>query len=133
MSDQLISPTHIAAEQSKEFVQTEEFRKFIEFEVLNVIKTMSETPETTKEKIQEVARFVLEKVNPKANLQELYLAGIQLDDTYAELAPVTYKVMRQYEEKYEKKALSEVSHLVKNRQYDQAQEVVKKVLMFKIS
>lgn len=128
-----LQETSIAGSVSTEYVQAEEFRKFLEMEVLNVIKDISQDPETSQDKIQEIARYVLEHINPTMNLQELYLSGIKLDDVFPELAPVTYKVMKQYEEKYEKKALTEVSNLVRDRKYDEAQEVVKKVLMFKIS
>jgi len=41
-------------------------------------------------------------------------------------------VMREYEQKYEKKALEQVSLLIKSKQFDQAQDMVKKVLAFKI-
>jgi len=40
-------------------------------------------------------------------------------------------VMYYYEQKYEKKVLEQVSALIKDGQYESAQNMVKKVLMYK--
>lgn len=111
----------------------EEFRKFIEVEVLKIIKELAEKGETPKEKIQAIAKLTLELIKPEMSLEELYLNAVKLDDQYSELAPVVFHVMKAYEEKYEKKAINEVSQMVKLGHYDDAQEMVKKVLNYKIA
>jgi hypothetical protein len=108
------------------------FRKFVEGEVLKVIKGLAETADVSNEKIQAIAKYTLEMIQPGMSLEQLYLNAIKLDDTYTELCPIVAKVMNQYEEKYSKKALTHVSRLIKDGQYDAAQDMVKKVLMFKI-
>ena len=113
--------------------QAEEFRKYIETEVLKIIKALAEKGETPKEKIQEIAKITLELIKPTMTLEELYQNAVKLDDTYLELAPVVMHIMKEYEEKHEKRVLEQVTQLVRNRQYDQAEEAVKKVLQFKIS
>ena len=65
-------------------------------------------------------------------VEELYLSGVKLDDHDPELAPVVYKIMKIYEEKFEKKAIAQVSVMVKNKQFGQAQDLVKKFLQFKM-
>lgn len=109
----------------------EEFRKFIEVEVLKIIKDLAEKGETPEEKIQGIARLTLDLIKPGMTLDQLYQNAVKLDDTYSELAPVVFAIMKKYEETYEKKALDQVSHLVKTGHYDQAQDLVKKVLEFK--
>lgn len=124
---QLVNP------QPTNFVQAEEFRKYIEIETLKIIKKLAEEGKTEKEKIQAIAQRTLELIKPGMTIEELYRNAVKLDDNFSELAPLVYVIMKQYEEKYEKKALEQVSQLVRAKQYDQAQEMVKKVLQFKIN
>lgn len=112
--------------------RADEFRKFIEVETLKIIKKLAEEGKTTKERIQEIARRTIELIKPGMSLEELYQNAVKLDDNFSELAPVVYVVMKFYEEKYEKKALEEVTRLVRQRQFERAGEMVKKVLQFKI-
>ena len=119
--------------QINTFTQAEDFRKYIEVETLKIIKKLAEGGKTEKERIQEIARRTLELIQPGMSLEELYQSAVKLDDNFSELAPLVYVIMKQYEERYEKKALESVSSLIKDKQYDQAEEMVKKVLQFKIT
>ena len=114
-------------------ITAEEFRKFIEVEVLKIIKMLAEKGETTQEKIQQIAQVVLDLIKPGMSLEELYKNAVKLDDRHSELAPVVIQVMRQYEEKYHGKAVDEVSQMIKSGEYDQAQDLVLKVLQYKIA
>lgn len=122
-----------AKASSSASLPTNEFCKFIELEVLKIIKDLYEKGTTTQERIQGMARNVLELIRPGMSLDELYVNAVKLDDQYSELAPVVIKIMGEYEEKYEKKALTQVSQLIKMKQFDEAQNMVKKVLQFKIA
>ena len=108
-----------------------EFRQFIEREVLRVIKTLAEGGKTSKERIQEIAKHTLNLIIPGLTLEQLYQNSCKLDDAFAELAPVVYQVMRYYEQRYEKKALEQVSILIKSGKFEDAQNIIKKVLLFK--
>lgn len=112
--------------------KAEIFRKFIEVEVLKIIKDLAEKGETPQEKIAEIAKRTLDLIKPGMTIEQLYLNAVKLDDNFGELAPVVFKVMKEYEDKYEKKALSEVQMLIRSGQFDEAQDMVKKVLQFKI-
>ena len=112
--------------------QAEEFRKYIETEVLKIIKALAENGKTTKERIQDIAKITLELIKPMMTLEELYQNAVKLDDNHSELAPVVMHIMKEYEQKHEKRVLDQVTQLVHNGQYDQAEEAVKKVLQFKI-
>lgn len=76
--------------------------------------------------------LTLDLITPGMSVEELYLSGVKLDNHDPELAPVVYKIMKIYEEKFEKKAIEQVSAMVKNKQFGQAQDLVKKVLQFKM-
>lgn len=113
--------------------KAEEFRKYIESEVLDIIQKLNESEEVDPARIQAIAGLTLELIKPGMTLEQLYQNAIKLDDQYSELAPLVVKIMRQYEDKYEKRALEQVSALVKSGQYVKAQNMVKKVLQFKIA
>lgn len=117
--------------QPAEFVRAEEFRKYIETEVLKIIKKLAEDQKTTKERIQAIAQTTLNLIKPGMTIEELYQNAAKLDDQYSELAPVVYVIMNEYEQKFEKKALDQVSQLIKSGHYDDAQNMVKKVLLYK--
>ena len=119
--------------KTEESNKAEEFRKMIEVEVLKIIKDLAEKGQTSQERIQEIAHLVLDLIKPGMNLEELYNNAVKLDDRHSELAPVVFKMMKEYEEKYERKTLNHVSQLIKSGHYEKAQDMVKKVLQFKIS
>lgn len=112
---------------------TEQFRQLIEVEVLKVIKDLAETGTADDEKIKEIAKLALDTVQPGMSMEELYQAASKLDDKHAELAPVVFKIMQAYEEKFAKQAIDQVSNLVRAGSYDDAQDLVKKILQFKIA
>lgn len=110
----------------------EEFRKYIEVEVLRIIKDLAEKGQTPKERIQEIARLTLTLIHPGMSLQELYQNAVKIDDQHSELCPVVFRIMKEYEEKYSQKAIAGVSNLIKQGKYTEAHELVKKVLEFKM-
>ncbi len=110
----------------------DEFRKFIEVEVLRVIKDLAEKNDTPEERIRMIAQHALDLIKPNMTIQELYKNAVRLDDQYPELAPVVFKIMHEYEENHGKKTLTEVQGLVKKGNYDEAQDLVKKLLEFKM-
>ncbi len=111
----------------------EAFRKFIEVEVLKIIHDLAEKGETPKEKVQSMAQTALDLIQPDMTLEEMYMNAVKLDDNFPELAPVVFSLMKEYEQKYEKRAVGHVSQLVHEGKYEEAQEMVKKVLQFKMA
>ncbi|MFA6081109.1 MAG: hypothetical protein WC741_01750 [Patescibacteria group bacterium] len=109
------------------------FRKFIEYEAASIIIDLLEKGTIDEEKAGRLSQLTLDLIVPGMTVEELYLSGVKLDDHNPELAPVVYKIMKIYEEKFEKKALAQVSSMVKNKQFGQAQDLVKKVLQFKMN
>ncbi|PIU37546.1 hypothetical protein CO005_00555 [Candidatus Roizmanbacteria bacterium CG_4_8_14_3_um_filter_34_9] len=108
------------------------FRKFIEYEAATLIISLLEKGSVDEEKAGKLSQITLDLIIPGMTVEELYLSGVKLDNHDPELAPVVYKIMKIYEEKFEKKAIEQVSAMVKNKQFGQAQDIVKKVLQFKM-
>ena len=111
--------------------KAEKFRRFVETEVLKIIKQLITEGKTKQSVLQAIAKQTLILIKPGMSLNKLYMNAVKLDDDFPQLSPVVFKIMKEYEEKYEKRAIDQVSMLVKNGQYDQAQDMVKKVLAFK--
>ncbi len=110
----------------------EGFRHFIESETAKIIVDLLEKETIDSEKAARLSQLTLDLIKPEMTIEELYINAVKLDDHDPELAPVVYKVMKIYEEKFEKKALDQVSQMVKSGHFDQAQDMVKKVLQFKM-
>lgn len=108
------------------------FRKFIEYESADLIISLLEKGAIDEKKASQLSQLTLDLIIPGMTVEELYLNGVKLDDNDPELSPVVYKIMKIYEEKFEKKAIQQVSAMVKNGQFGQAQDLVKKVLQFKM-
>ena len=83
------------------------------------------------DRIKDMARETLLLVKPNMPLEDLYANAIKLDDKFPELAPIVFTIMRKYEDEYSQKAINSVSALIKSGRYDDAQDMVKKVLLFK--
>jgi hypothetical protein len=109
----------------------EEFRKYIESEVLLIIRQLANSKTTTSDRVKEMARETLLLIRPNMSLEDLYANAVKLDDKFTELAPIVFKIMKKYEDEYSMKAISSVSALIKSGRYDDAQNMVKKVLLFK--
>ena len=112
--------------------QADQFRQFIEVEVLKIIKKLADSDASTPEEIQEISQLTLDLIKPGMGIEELYTNAVKLDDRHQALAPVVSAIMKAYETHFEKKAIDQVSSLIKSGQYDDAQNMVKKVLTFKM-
>ena len=109
------------------------FRNFIEKEAMQTILSLLEKGTIDEDKAGKLSQLTLDLIVPGMTVEELYLNGVKLDDNNSEMAPVVYKIMKIYEEKFEKKAIEQVSAMVKNKQFGQAEDLVKKVLQFKMT
>ncbi len=108
------------------------FRMFIEQAVLDVIKQLSENADEDPAVIQEIALYVTEQITDEMSVQEMFDAAIQLDDRFSQLSPVVRKVMEEYEKTFSRPAIDAVEKMIQAGRYDQAQDVMKKVLSFKM-
>jgi hypothetical protein len=113
--------------------QSEAFRKWLELQSLQIIKDAAAKNDMTEKRIQDMANLVLELIQPGMDLETLFHNALKLNDEYPEFDKISIKLIKEYEEKYGKKAIDEVSTMVRQGQLDEAQNTVKKVLEFKIA
>ena len=112
--------------------QAEAFRKWIEMEVLKIMKQQVSNKDVSQQRIQDMANRVLDIIQPGMDIQELFQNAIKLNDGYPEFDSVVIKLIKEYEHKYKKKAVEQVAALVRSGKLEQAQDVVKKVLEYKM-
>jgi hypothetical protein len=135
ISSQISTTQQNSSQQEEVKLSTESpeaFRKFIEVEVLKIIKKLAEEGKTPEERLRAMARRTLELIKPGMTVEELFQNAAHLDDQFPELSPVVFLVMKEYEQKYEKKALEQVTKLVKLGKYDEAEAIVKRILAYKM-
>ena len=101
-------------------------------EVLKIMKQQVSNKDVSQQRIQDMANRVLDIIQPGMDIQELFQNAIKLNDGYPEFDSVVIKLIKEYEHKYKKKAVERVAQLVKSGDLDEAQDVVKKVLEFKM-
>lgn len=110
----------------------EAFRKWIELEVLKIMKQQIEKSDVSQQRIQDMANRTLDMIQPNMSVEQLFHSAIELNDGYPEFDSLTIKLIKEYEHKYKGKAVERVSELVRTGSLDEAQNVVKKVLEFKM-
>lgn len=110
----------------------EAFRKWIELEVLKIMKQQIGKSDVSQQRIQDMANRTLDMIQPDMSVEKLFHSAIELNDGYPEFDSLTIKLIKEYEHKYKGKAVERVSELVKSGDLEEAQDVVKKVLEFKM-
>lgn len=113
--------------------QADQFRQFIETEVLKILQRLAQNDQLTEEEVVEISQLTLDLVQPGMAIQELYTNAVKLDDRHPQLAPVVHAIMEAYETHFEHKAIDHVASLIKSGSYDDAHNMVKKVLSFKMN
>jgi hypothetical protein len=71
-------------------------------------------------------------IEPGMTIEQLFHNAIELNENYPEFDPLTVKLIKEYEHKYKRKAVEQVAELVRTGELDEAQDIVKKVLEFKM-
>jgi len=118
--------------ETNEANEAEAFRKWIELEVLKIMKQQVNNSDVSQERIQAMANRTLDMVQPGMTVQQLFQKAILLNDGYPEFDSLTVKLIKEYEHKFKKKAVEQVAELVKSGDLDEAQDIVKRVLEFKM-
>lgn len=106
----------------------DDIREQIEADIVDLIKTKVEAEEMTEERAQALAQMVLDKLKPGMSLEALYKTLPHLDDLFSEISHIVVPYLRDYEEGVAKPAIAQVSQLIKNGQYKEAQELADRVI-----
>ncbi len=106
----------------------DDIREQIEAAVVDLIKQKVEAEEMSEERAQQLAQSILERLKPGMSLEDLYKALPHLDDNFSEISHIVVPYLRDYEEGVAKPAIDQVSKLIREGRYAQAQSLAEKVI-----
>lgn len=109
-------------------MDTEEYRKKIELEVLEIIEQKLKARQMDAERAREIARYVLQALHPRMDINQIYAVVQNFDDHFPELIPIVIKVSNDYEEKVKKVVGEHVGNLLKQNKIIEASKLLKKAL-----
>lgn len=109
-------------------MDTEEYRKKIEKEVLEIIEERLKAREMNAERAREIARYILDTLQPHMSLNQIHQIVQKFDDHFPELAPVVIEVSKDYEERIKSVVTEHVGSLLKQNKVDEANIMLKQAL-----
>lgn len=110
------------------FMDTEEYRKKIEQEVLDIIEQKLKDRQMSAERAREIARYVLQALHPRMDMNQIHAVVQNFDDYFPELIPIVIKVSNDYEEKVKKVVGEHVGNLLKQNKITEASTLLNKAL-----
>lgn len=109
-------------------MDTEEYRKKIEEEILIIIEERLKTHQMSAARAREIARYIRSSLHPYMSLNQIYEAVQKFDDHFSELVPIVLKVSKDYEERIKKAVINHVSSLLKQGKIDEANVLLQKAI-----
>lgn len=110
------------------YMSPDDVRQQLELQIVELIKAKLADGSLTEERAQQISQIVLDTIRPGMSFEELYKAIPRLDDTAQEISPVILPFLKQYEENVNKKALDQITNLIKQGQYDAASQLGRDVV-----
>lgn len=109
-------------------MDTEEYRKKIELEVLKIIEQKLKARQMNAERAREIARYVLQALHPRMDINQIHAVVQNFDDHFPELIPIVIKVSNDYEEKVKEVVGEHVGNLLKQNKIAEASKLLNKAL-----
>lgn len=109
-------------------MDTEEYRKKIEKEILEIIEERLKTKAMNASHAQEVANYILTSLHPHMTLDQIHAVAQNFDDHFPELIPVVLQITNDYDDLVKKTVHTHVSTLIKQNKIDEANALLKKAI-----
>lgn len=109
-------------------MDTEDYRKKIELEILQIIEDCLKTHQIDEVRAKEIARYILNTLHPYMDINQIYAVAQNFDDHFPELIPIVVKVSNDYEEQIKKVVIEHVGNLLKQNKIIEANDLLKKAL-----
>lgn len=106
----------------------DDLRQQLELQIVELIKAKLEDGSMTEDRAQKMSEMVLSMLQPGMTFEELYKVVPRLDDTFNELSPIILPILRDYETNINQQAMTGVSELIKQGQYDAATKLAKQAI-----
>lgn len=108
------------------------YKKEIERQVLDIIEQQLQSGQMDANRAREIARFVLEALEPHMDFNEMLKTVQTFDDHFPELAVVVGPVIKEYEDKIRQLVLQRVDILLKEKKIHEANQLLTDALDKKI-
>lgn len=109
-------------------MDTEEYRKKIEKEVLEIIEEKLKARQMNAQRAKEIAQYILQTLHPHMNINQIHSVAQSFDDHFPELIPVVVQVAQDYEDKVKKIVAEHVENLLKQNKVDEANTLLKRAI-----
>lgn len=109
-------------------MDTEEYRKRIEEEILKIIRERLEAGQMKADRAKEIARYVLEHLKPHMSYDQIYAVVQKFDDHFPELAKAVIPVVNQYEETVKQIVHQQASKLIQQGKATEATDLMRKAM-----
>lgn len=109
-------------------MDTEEYRKKIEKEVLKIIEGKLKSRQMDAERAREIARYVLQTLHPHMDINQIHNVAQSFDDNFPELIPIVLQVSQDYEDKVKKIVTEHVGNLLKQNKVEEANTLLKQAI-----
>lgn len=109
-------------------MDTEEYRKKIEEEILKIIEERLKSHQMDAARAREIAKYILNHLHPHITLNQIHEAVQSFDDHFSELVPVVFEVQKDYDEKIKQAVANHVSKLLKQGKITEASNLLEKAL-----
>jgi hypothetical protein len=106
-------------------MNTDEYRKRLEHEILQIIEDKLKKGLMDANRARAIAQMVLAKLHPPLTLEQIHVIAPTLDDEFTELSLAVLPVMADHEEKTSKTVAEHAEKLIKSGKIEEALSVLK--------
>jgi len=109
-------------------MNTEEYRKKVEKEILDIIEERLKAREMNAARAREIASYILSSLHPHMTLDQIQTAAQNFDEHFSELIPVVLQITSDYDNLVKKTVSEHVATLIKQNKIEEANILLKKAI-----
>lgn len=109
-------------------MDSEEYKKKIEKEVLEIIEEKLKLGEIKADRAKEIAGYVYDALYPRMNIDQIYNVVQNFDDHFPELIKVVVNASYGYEDKVREVVTKQVDKLISQNKIEEADILLEKAL-----
>lgn len=106
-------------------MDSEEYRKKVELDILRVIEEKLQKGQMDVQRAKAIARMVLDKLHPPLSLEYIYQIVPTLDDHFAELSKAVLPVIKDHDNELKNIIAVHAEKLIEQGKFDEATKVLK--------
>lgn len=109
-------------------MDAEEYRKNLEFKILEIIKDKLEEGQMDTDRARKIAKMVLDKLHPPLTLEQIHQIAPSLDDHFTELADAVLPIVEDHQREIEKVVAQHATRLINSGKFEEAGLVMGNVM-----